>query len=56
MMEPVIDVVELGFPWMGLDPFIFTVHHVDAYPAGNDVLGPVASLQGRNIRIGVSKR
>lgn len=48
-MEPVAEIVELGFPWRGLDPFIFTVHHVDAYPAGNDQLGPVASLEGRNL-------
>jgi hypothetical protein len=45
--QPVIDLVELGFPWEGLDPFIFTVHHVDAYPAGNESLGPADSLSGR---------
>jgi hypothetical protein len=47
--NPIIDIVELGFPWEGLDPFIFTVHHVDHYPAGNDLLGPIASLAGRRI-------
>ena len=47
MTEPIIDIVDLGFPWEGLDPFIFTVHHVDAYPAGNELLGPIASLAGR---------
>jgi redox-sensitive bicupin YhaK (pirin superfamily) len=41
--------VELGFPWHGLDPFIFTVHHLDAFPAGNDHLGPAAPLTGRQI-------
>ncbi len=41
--------MELGFPWHGLDPFIFTVHHLDAFPAGNDHLGPAASLTGRQI-------
>jgi redox-sensitive bicupin YhaK (pirin superfamily) len=45
----VIELVELGFPWEGLDPFIFTVHHVDAYPAGNEDLGPDESLAGRQI-------
>lgn len=44
-----LQLVELGFPWDGLDPFIFTVHHLDHYPAGNDRLGPVESLAGRNI-------
>ncbi len=48
-MEPVAEVVELGFPWMGVDPFIFTVHHVDHYPAGNEQLGPDASLESRNL-------
>lgn len=48
-MSAVLDVVELGFPWQGVDPYIFTVHHVDYYPAGNDELGPTASLVGRNL-------
>ncbi|HEX9645395.1 MAG TPA: pirin family protein [Acidimicrobiia bacterium] len=48
-MDPVMGVVELGFPWYGLDPFIFTVHHVDDYPSGNDLLGPAADLGGRQI-------
>ena len=47
--DPVLELVELGFPWDGLDPFIFTVHHVDDYPAGNEALGPEASLAGRRI-------
>ena len=42
--SPIIETVELGFPWVGLDPFIMTVHHVDHYPAGDAQLGPVASL------------
>ena len=39
----------LGFPWVTDDPFLFCVHHDDAYPAGNGHLGPAASLSGRNI-------
>src|SRR6185369_9204812 len=39
----------LGFPWITEDPFLFCVHHDDAYPAGNERLGPAASLVGRNI-------
>jgi redox-sensitive bicupin YhaK (pirin superfamily) len=31
------------------DPFLFCVHHDDAYPVGNVELGPAASLSGRNI-------
>lgn len=52
----VIETVELGFPWTGLDPFIFTVHHVDHYPEGNAEQGPVASLAGRNIGADFSYR
>ena len=47
--EAVLEQVKLGFPWQTLDPFLFCVHHDDAYPAGNEVLGPAASLEGRNI-------
>ncbi len=47
--DPVQEVIDLGFPWMGLDPFIFTVHHLDHYPAGNELQGPAASLAGRSI-------
>lgn len=45
--DTVIDVRPLGAQWETLDPFLFCVHHDDAYPAGNDQLGPAASLQGR---------
>ena len=36
-------------PWQTFDPFLFCVYHQDAFPAGNDKLGPAASLSGRNI-------
>jgi redox-sensitive bicupin YhaK (pirin superfamily) len=32
-----------------VDPFLFCVHHDDAYPAGNEQLGPASSLAGRDI-------
>jgi hypothetical protein len=48
-MTAIKDLVPLGFPWDGFDPFLFTVHHVDHYPAGDDRLGPKAPLHGRNI-------
>ena len=47
--DVVLEQVRLGFPWQTLDPFLFCVHHDDAYPAGNDALGPAASLAGRNL-------
>jgi quercetin 2,3-dioxygenase len=48
-MNPIKAVYPLGFPWKTQDPFLFCVHHEDSYPAGNDVLGPDASLAGRNL-------
>jgi redox-sensitive bicupin YhaK (pirin superfamily) len=39
----------LGIPWETSDPFLFCMYHNDAYPAGNEKLGPAASLSGRDI-------
>lgn len=47
--DPVLGVIELGMPWQTFDPFLFCVHHRDAYPRGNDRLGPDAPLDGRDI-------
>jgi redox-sensitive bicupin YhaK (pirin superfamily) len=49
MADLVLDVRPLGFPWETLDPFLFCVHHDDGYPAGNEQLGPAASLAGRDL-------
>ncbi|CAN5469004.1 pirin family protein [soil metagenome] len=49
MKDPILETAPLGFPWVTLDPFLFCVHHDDAYPKGNEQLGPAASLAGRNI-------
>jgi len=45
----VLDVEPLAFPWQTADPFLFCVYHDDAYPVGNDAMGPAASLAGRDI-------
>ena len=47
--EAILQVFELGFPWTTFDPFLFCVHHEDAYPEGNADFGPNASLAGRNM-------
>src|SRR5439155_25500450 len=50
MSDSILQTVPLGNPpWPTVDPFLFCVHHQDAYPAGNDQLGPAASLAGRNL-------
>jgi len=50
MQDPaIIDIKSLGFPWETSDPFLFCVYHKDDYPEGNEVMGPKASLAGRNI-------
>jgi redox-sensitive bicupin YhaK (pirin superfamily) len=45
----ILETRPLGFPWETADPFLFCVHHDDAYPSGNEQLGPAASLRGRNL-------
>lgn len=47
--DAVLGVEPLGFPWQTRDPFLFCVHHDDAYPAANERFGPAASLAGRNL-------
>jgi redox-sensitive bicupin YhaK (pirin superfamily) len=47
--DVVTKVTPLGRPWAGADPFLFCMHHVDAYPAGNAAMGPAASLAGRDL-------
>ncbi|HET6284818.1 MAG TPA: pirin family protein, partial [Polyangia bacterium] len=47
--DAVVSVTPLGFQWRTRDPFLFCVHHDDRYPAGNDRLGPAASLAGRDL-------
>ena len=45
----ILNIKPLGFTWETQDPFLFCVHHLDNYPAGNDQMGPAASLSGRNL-------
>ncbi|MDP2291210.1 MAG: pirin family protein [Actinomycetota bacterium] len=49
MSDLVLQTVPLGFQWQTADPFLFCVHHLDHYPAGNGQFGPQGSLAGRSI-------
>jgi redox-sensitive bicupin YhaK (pirin superfamily) len=44
-----LDMHPLDFQWPTLDPFLFCVHHDDAYPRGNAEMGPITSLAGRDL-------
>ena len=46
--HPILQIKPLGFPWETIDPFLFCVHHDDAYPRANARMGPEASLVGRD--------
>ena len=54
--NPILSVRPVGFPWDTVDPFLFCVHHDDAYPAGNERMGPEASLAGRSSTRAAPKR
>src|SRR5690606_9398579 len=47
--DVILEAQRLGLHWQTPDPFLFCAHHDDAYPRGNDRLGPDAPLDGRNI-------
>jgi redox-sensitive bicupin YhaK (pirin superfamily) len=47
--NPVVQSVSLGFQWATIDPFLFCVHHLDLYPEANEHMGPIASLEARDI-------
>ena len=49
MADPVLQTMPLGFQWATVDPFLFCVHHLDAYPEGNELMGPNASLEARDL-------
>ena len=49
MSDAILETVPLGFPWQTPDPFLFCAYHHDGYPAGNERMGPAASLAGRQM-------
>jgi quercetin 2,3-dioxygenase len=48
--HPIIKMDQMGFNWATADPFLFCVHHDDAFPEGKEDFGPDPSLlSGRNM-------
>ena len=47
-MSAILDVRPLGFPWQTVDPFLFCVHHDDAYPKGDERMAPAAAGRARH--------
>ncbi|WP_343633595.1 pirin family protein [Roseateles sp.] len=55
--SPILSLQPLGMPWETIDPFLFCVHHDDAYPPGNGRHGPdVSLLAGRQIGSDFSRK
>lgn len=49
-MKIIGKVKPLGFTWETADPFLFCVHHEDAYPKGNSEMAPDKSyMEGRHM-------
>lgn len=49
-MSAIRQVVPLGAQWPGIDPFLFTAHHRDEFPAADGTtMRPATSLEGRSI-------
>jgi quercetin 2,3-dioxygenase len=49
MPDPILAIEDLDFPWACQDPFLFCAYHQDAYPKGNQQLGPAVPLEGRSM-------
>jgi redox-sensitive bicupin YhaK (pirin superfamily) len=45
----VLQTVPLSSRWPTIDPFLFCVHHDDAYPAGDDALAPAVPIDDRDL-------
>lgn len=50
-MSPILQTFSIADgPWPGIDPFLFTAHHLDAYPAADgDTMRPSTGVAGRRL-------
>lgn len=53
---PTITTEPLAFPWPTPDPFLFCAYHLDAYPEGNERMGPATGLAGRRLGMDFSRQ
>jgi quercetin 2,3-dioxygenase len=49
MTKKIISIQRIAQQWSMDNPFLFGAHHLEAYPKGNNEMGPAVSLAGRNI-------
>ena len=50
MMNTILNIESLRFPWQTQDPFVFCAYHKETYPKGNAAMGvDPALLRGKNI-------
>jgi len=49
MTSPILQTVALEGRWPTIDPFLFCVHHDDAYPAADDRLAPAVPVDDRDL-------
>lgn len=49
LKDGIREIKPIGFHWETKDPFLFCAHHKDAYPQGNDKMGPAYGLKGRTL-------
>ena len=48
--NPIKNIKAMGFQWETADPFLFCVHHEDAFPKGNEQMGPSSEyIKGRHL-------
>lgn len=47
--SPVLQTMALGPQWPTIDPFLFSAHHDDTYPAGDDAMAPAVAIDDRDI-------
>ena len=49
MTSAVLQTLPLGQRWPTIDPFLFCVHHDDAYPAGTEAMAPAVPVDDRDL-------